>query len=334
MISMSLGALVIPVDMEVFSLSSSPVLSSSPRLGADFLSSSPLLGADFLSELHRPGRPWGEPRGNIFSRLSCQRRSPAPPSDDEDEDEDEDDEDDESPGVGQPRSILVVGRDGVGAGAGPKDKRVVFADDRGMPLVQVRWMREPSHMPPRWTARFLRQVTGVESPPPPSQRPRWTLDFAQPAADYTRFCERLDAANVALEHAVYKELEDRVAGSIKVKNLHFEKQVLVRVSEDGWRTSRDVEATYVPAAGGGAALYDRFAFTLPLPARGSRVTFCVCFRGPAGEFWDNNNGHNFSVSRQKPAPAAGTVRDIYRAQVDNWSSFSSWSDEFGGGPYW
>jgi len=28
------------------------------------------------------------------------------------------------------------------------------------------------------------------------------------------------------------------------------------------------------------------------------------------------------------------VKDVYHAQVNNWSSFSSWGDEFGGGPYW
>ena len=138
---MSLGALVLPVDMEFYSLSSSPVLSSSPRLGADFLSSSPLLGADFLSELHRgSGRsPWAEPRPSLFNRINVQRRSPAPPSDDEEDEEEEDDEDEdeEEDTADRPRSILIIRRESAESRREDK-KRVVFADDRGQPLVQVR----------------------------------------------------------------------------------------------------------------------------------------------------------------------------------------------------
>ena len=193
-------------------------------------------------------------------------------------------------------------------------------------------------MPPRWTPSFLRHVTRTQPPQPAPQQPRFALHFAQPAADYSRFCERLDANSVALEHVVYKESEDRLTGTIKVKNLHFEKVVFIRVSEDSWRTSKDIAATYVAAASGGAAgatLYDRFKFELPLRTTSTRFDFCVCFRCPVGEFWDNNGGANYGVSRQKsPLQQQHGPRDIYRAQVDNWSSFSSWGDEFGGGPYW
>ncbi|XP_043222005.1 protein phosphatase 1 regulatory subunit 3B-B-like isoform X2 [Amphibalanus amphitrite] len=317
MLSMSLGALVLPVDMEFYSLSSSPVLSSSPRLGADFLSSSPLLGPDFLSELQRgAGRsPWSEPRPRLLNRINCQRRSPAPPSDDEEEDEEDDEEENEEDSADRPRSILIIRSDSTEESRREDKKRVVFADDRGQPLVQIRRMREPSHMPPRWTSRFLRHVTGVEAASSAPQEPRFRLDFPQPAADYSRFCERLDANSVALEHAVYKEAEDRLTGTIKVKNLHFEKVVFVRVSENNWRTSRDVAATYVAAASGGAAgatLYDRFKFELPLTSTTSRLDFCVCFRCPLGEFWDNNNGANYGVSRQKSAQAQQHgPRDIY-----------------------
>ena len=142
---MSLGALVLPVDMEFYSLSSSPVLSSSPRLGAEFLSSSPLLGSDFLSELQRgAGRsPWAEPRitssNNLFNRINCQRRSPAPPSDDdEDEEEDEEDEEEVEDVIDRPRSILIIRREAPEERRRDYKKKVVFADDRGQPLVQVR----------------------------------------------------------------------------------------------------------------------------------------------------------------------------------------------------
>ncbi|KAF0313996.1 Protein phosphatase 1 regulatory subunit 3C [Amphibalanus amphitrite] len=316
--TMSLGALVLPVDMEFYSLSSSPVLSSSPRLGADFLSSSPLLGPDFLSELQRgAGRsPWSEPRPRLLNRINCQRRSPAPPSDDEEEDEeDEDEENEEEDSADRPRSILIIRSDSTEESRREDKKRVVFADDRGQPLVQEsRRPRQPRRSPGSVsTFRSRRPITAASASV-------WT-----PTAWHWNM-------------PVYKEAEDRLTGTIKVKNLHFEKVVFVRVSENNWRTSRDVAATYVAAASGGAAgatLYDRFKFELPLTSTTSRLDFCVCFRCPLGEFWDNNNGANYGVSRQKSAQAQQHgPRDIYRAQVDNWSCFSSWGDEFGGGPYW
>lgn len=64
-------------------------------------------------------------------------------------------------------------------------KRVVFADDKGLELEQVKIMSEPSTQPPTWSLQFLAHVTqGMISPVPQEQ---WTVDFRQPASDYLEF---------------------------------------------------------------------------------------------------------------------------------------------------
>ena len=64
-------------------------------------------------------------------------------------------------------------------------KRVVFADDQGLSLTQIRIMSEPSNCPPLWSLEFLAHVTqGMVSPVPQEQ---WTVSFRQPASDYLDF---------------------------------------------------------------------------------------------------------------------------------------------------
>lgn len=66
-----------------------------------------------------------------------------------------------------------------------KKKSVIFADDKGLELTQVKIMSEPSNVPPYWSLQFLAEVThGLISPVPPEQ---WTVDFRQPASDYLEF---------------------------------------------------------------------------------------------------------------------------------------------------
>lgn len=68
----------------------------------------------------------------------------------------------------------------------PKTKKVVFADDKGLELTQVKIMSEPSNVPPYWTLQFLAEVThGLISPVAIAEQ--WIVDFKQPASDYLEF---------------------------------------------------------------------------------------------------------------------------------------------------
>lgn len=64
-------------------------------------------------------------------------------------------------------------------------KRVVFADDKGKSLTEVRVMSEPSNVPPLWSIEFLSHVTqGFITPDITDE---WSVSFKQPASDYLNF---------------------------------------------------------------------------------------------------------------------------------------------------
>lgn len=243
-------------------------------------------------------------------------------------------------------------------------KRVVFADDRGMSLTQVRVMSEPSSVPPLWTTKFLAQVTkglSAEVAPEP-----WEVTFAQPASDYVDFRRRLEQDNVSLENVIVRETEDCVVGTIKVRNLAFHKEVIVRSSCDDWITHEDTFCKFVnnnPAlqasACGHYVLYDTFSFRLTLPPRSRRIEFCVCFRCDGMEYWDNNTGKNYILIKKAPEQLKCDLEDeiiekrlqrqnsdtneiltktkcadALHAKVESWSEFASWNHLENVAPYW
>lgn len=233
-------------------------------------------------------------------------------------------------------------------------KKVVFADDKGFSLTQVRVMTEPSNVPPAFTCQFLAQVTkGISAEVAPEP---WEVMFPQPASDYLDFRARLDTRNVSLENVIVRESEDVVVGTVKVRNLAFHKEVLVRLSSDEWQTHEDVYCTFVNNGSPPAAyvLYDTFSFRLTLPPRSRRIEFCVCFRCEGEEFWDSNNDKNYVLLkkpnagpaidedslldklRRAASPIDNAVRcaDAVHAKLDSWSEFASWNHLDNSSPYW
>nr|CAH7727374.1 unnamed protein product [Callosobruchus chinensis] len=113
---------------------------------------------------------------------------------------------------------------------------------------RVRVMTEPSSVPPLWmNFHFLEDVTrGVDADPGVSTEDRWQITFAQPASDYVEFRKRLDEGKVSLENVIIKESDDTLVGTVKVKNIAFEKEVFVRSSINNWQTHEDTYCSYVP----------------------------------------------------------------------------------------
>lgn len=58
--------------------------------------------------------------------------------------------------------------------------------------------------------------------------------------------EKLDSQNVSLENVIVKENESVVIGTVKVRNLSFQKEVIVRSTWDNWKTQQDTICTYTP----------------------------------------------------------------------------------------
>ncbi|XP_075222149.1 glycogen binding subunit 70E [Lycorma delicatula] len=223
-------------------------------------------------------------------------------------------------------------------------KKVVFADDRGLSLTHVRMLTEGPGMPPSWNSQFFMLVTkGVSAEVAPEP---WEPTFPQPASNYLEFRNRLDEKNVSLENVIVKESEESVIGTVKVRNLTFEKEVFVRSSTDCWSTHEDVFCTYVnntPSVQGVKIIYDTFSFRITLPPKSRLIEFCVCYRSELGEYWDNNDGKNYHIVRKnsgnnsKTKSEPITIPNInlrYRDNgLDPWSDFSMFGHQ-NSVPYW
>ncbi|KAJ1948399.1 hypothetical protein EC988_005190, partial [Linderina pennispora] len=114
--------------------------------------------------------------------------------------------------------------------------------------------------------------------------------------------ERMDLADNKASSAV-------ISGTIKVHNLAYEKNILVRYSLDEWKTTQEVCAKYqrtLAEPSGPRPGVDRFTFSLPLPASAMAhlpavVALCVRYDVGGAEYWDNNKGSNYMVKVSHPA---------------------------------
>ncbi|XP_051906843.1 protein phosphatase 1 regulatory subunit 3B [Hippocampus zosterae] len=168
-------------------------------------------------------------------------------------------------------------------------KHVTFADHRGLPLTRVKVFSQFKD-----AIRIPSSVRLV-----PSNRDddddELVLDFTQPASDYVLFRQNLDRKCVCLENCVLKERT--LAGTVKVKNLSFEKRVRLRVTFDSWESHSDVECAYVKDSYP-SAYSDTFCFSLALPRLLSphrHVEFAICYQVAGAEYWDSNHGHNYRI---------------------------------------
>ena len=228
--------------------------------------------------------------------------------------------------------------------SGLKKKTVSFADDLGQSLVEVRIVYESSDEPPTFsmpseilsTLAEGAQAGITESPP-------LVLNFAQPASNYMAFRDKIEQGCVSLENVIVKEYH--LLGTVKVKNIAFEKKVVVRYTCDSWATVCDVDATYVPtvsAAPGPSAgsSYDTFSFQLNIPPTFNpnlKIQFSVMYETNGQQFWDNNDGNNYEVvsaNNQKPQEKSqdNGVFDLHHD--DRWTEFSNWSCVDNSIPYW
>lgn len=231
-------------------------------------------------------------------------------------------------------------------------KTVVFADECGGMLVEIRMMSEPSDVPPKLSESLLRALLGEAACEEARPCATWHLNFSQPASEYLRFRTAVNTQNLALENVILRNEECTLSGTIKVKNLCFRKEVFVRITEDGWATHRDEEAHYVPGSPGQGAssstALDTFSFCFQIPCddeRRRRLEFAVCFRevDSGQEHWDNNGGANFVILSQKaglpkPQPSTTTAfkpsADAFQINHHNWASFSVLHDLKDSHPYY
>jgi len=226
-------------------------------------------------------------------------------------------------------------------------KKVSFADVHGKDLFSVKTITEPSNCPPKLTSKLVHYLIQKEysslyecalerelsvnsfsnlslaANPVPCDRNKviiYSLNFKQPAGDYLIFQEKIDTNFVTLENVILNRYN--MSGTIKIKNVCFQKRVFLRCTFDSWKSHSDFDASYLPikfynttiSATGefvqmdkqSASHVDTFKFECQLPhclphdfdQTNSKVEFCVCFEDQHGrQHWDNNYGKNYSIIR-------------------------------------
>ncbi|CAH1257771.1 protein phosphatase 1 regulatory subunit 3B-like [Branchiostoma lanceolatum] len=172
-----------------------------------------------------------------------------------------------------------------------RKKKVSFADTQGLSLVNVRLVEDTEEPPVLSSSLIAAVIDGAR--PAAEQRSNLVFNFAQPAADYLRMRQRLDRQNVCLENAIIKEKS--IMGTVKVKNLAFEKHLEVRVTFDGWNTYKDLEASYSSSEGKN---YDTFSFEFDVPTHlqpQNKIEFCLAYTSGGQTHWDSNDGQNYQI---------------------------------------
>ena len=111
----------------------------------------------------------------------------------------------------------------------------------------------------------------------------------------------LKAQKIILESCLPEENSRSVSGCIRVKNLSYEKTIVVRYTLNDWLSYNEAYASYVYGSNDGHT--DRFSFSVKLPSFfdvGSSIEFAIMYRMRDGtEYWDNNGGCNYRMTCQR-----------------------------------
>ena len=218
-------------------------------------------------------------------------------------------------------------------------KRVSFADDLGFSLEAVRIITESSDTPPRLRPEILSTIT-IGATAGVTEKPPLVLLFSQPASDYLAFREKVERNCVSLENVILKDYN--LIGTIRVKNIAFEKTVRVHCTYDSWETNTDIIASYVPnnpvvGKSSASSHYDTFKFEMNVPPTmdfSKKIQFCICYEVLGAQYWDNNGGANYEVTSAdwKEKESDGSIFTIHYER--DWTTYSSWSSINASVPYY
>ncbi|XP_019377852.1 PREDICTED: protein phosphatase 1 regulatory subunit 3B isoform X1 [Gavialis gangeticus] len=200
-------------------------------------------------------------------------------------------------------------------------KRVSFADSRGLSLTVVKVFSEFDDTLdiPFNITELIDNIVGLTT----VERDTFVLDFVQPAADYLDFRNRLQADSVCLENCMLKDKS--IVGTVKVKNLAFEKTVMIRMTFDTWKSHTDYPCQYIKDTYESSDR-DTFSFDISLPERiqsHERMEFAIFYKCNGKVYWDSNRGTNYRIVQSELKSA----REVRQPQDD--SDFASAFDQFG-----
>ncbi|XP_015263667.1 PREDICTED: protein phosphatase 1 regulatory subunit 3C-B-like [Gekko japonicus] len=197
-----------------------------------------------------------------------------------------------------------------------KKKKVVFADMKGLSLTAVRIFSKIEedlcdlHHALSSLTSFRNKCRA-----PRLEMIKYVLDFSQPSADYSAFRSRLQSSLVSLESCLIQEKS--LSGTVKVRNISYEKKVYIRITFDSWKTFQDICCQYLHNTYGYMDT-DAFSFEVALPKSpvlcGS-VEFCISFQSGPKVYWDNNQGKNYRIRQVVAASPPGALSRLAKSTI-------------------
>ncbi|XP_056599227.1 protein phosphatase 1 regulatory subunit 3G-like [Triplophysa dalaica] len=173
-------------------------------------------------------------------------------------------------------------------------KRVQFADTLGLTLTSVR------HFDTSDVTNETRNVSGVQNLLSPST-PAPNFARLEPAFNVPICSDEVDLKSMRLGVALESVTTGSdVKGLIRVMRSNATKEVGVLYTFNNWLTFSDLHAA--PIMDKERLLqWERFHFVLRVPPsfdKDDSVHFAVFCRTDHGEYWDNNNGQNYTLRIQ------------------------------------
>ncbi|CAH8294300.1 unnamed protein product, partial [Schistosoma turkestanicum] len=168
---------------------------------------------------------------------------------------------------------------------------------------------------------FNTTTTDIES----SSHYIWSLTFSQPASRYYEFRQKLEQNIVSLESINITQSSSndlpsfssdvKLSGTIRVKNICFEKFIYLRLTKNNWQTYTDYQAVYSSQLSSGTwsgpKRYDTFIFNITIKSDqqpyfdvNDKIEFAICFIASNNdnhktEYWDNNDHKNYIIEQRK-----------------------------------
>lgn len=182
-------------------------------------------------------------------------------------------------------------------------RRVSFADECGHSLVTVKsFCSDDDNMITRSNSWPGRKVANT------AITLKAIYNFKQPASEYLAFRQKIKNHMVSLENVFLQKWT--LCGTVKVKNISYEKDIIVRMTCNNWKTHRDLLAEFVPNGYSAGNEFDTFMFKLNITDElvHCTVQLSVCFRVNSEQFWDNNGGLNYQVKFKQREYEAEVIR--------------------------
>lgn len=267
-----------------------------------------------------------EPEKEVYvSHLDVDRNCTVEITDETGAAKEEDDDDDDDMKIPRVRrcSSLKTGKTPPGT---PGRKKIVrFADALGLDLADVRTFLDEIPKVPVSAYEDLSvdlsdttDPTALASVYHGMKTDKILMPLFQQPGGLPNFLDLVRDNQVCLENALVDDpFVLSIKGTVRVRNLDFNKSVHVRYSLNGWKSFADVQGTYVQNSCDGFS--DKFTFviyahTLTL---GQRLEFACRFQCRGCQYWDNNRGKNY-VFQCLPATNQTPVAPI--AGADDWGA--------------